>query len=105
MIEEAEHFMSEDLTSADDDDRLSERFRQQSWVQDTSSPILRHGSDTSSSSKQPKRYGSLSGSTQQNNRPEGETVGEISAGELSNAAQTHSNADRVLFSWQYYFDG
>jgi len=38
IIEEAEQFMSEDLTSTDDD-VLSERFRHQSWTRDTSSPI------------------------------------------------------------------
>ena len=99
MIEEAEQFMSEDLTSVDDDP-LSERSRRQSWIRDTSSPI-------SQLSKRRNGYYGLA-----SNKRSSAACEDDASGARALTAD-NGNTDRIIedqwslreYSWQYYIDG
>lgn len=98
MIEEAEQFMSEDLTSVDDDP-LSERSRRQSWTPDTSSPI----------SQFPKRkngsYGLASNKRSSVARQDAPGVRAMSAEIGSSDQIVEDQWPLRVYSWQYYIDG
>jgi hypothetical protein len=100
FIEEAEHFMSEDLTSAGEE-------RRQSWLREASSSVSRQVSSSSSARRQHRAYGQAFGGVRQSVTSEGDASSSVVT------AADGNNVDNVLadlqhysrYAWRYYLDG
>jgi hypothetical protein len=92
VMEEAEHFMSEDMTSTDGE-QLSERLRHSSWIRETSSPISQLNPAMHSSSK--RRHVSSGSEKRLSVAFEDDGLDEVA---IDLAASGR-------YSWNYYIEG